>query len=262
MTDERLRIWIGFWKAVILSAVVTGGVAIASVLIDAKHKNTELQIQVNREDRQYLMNFLDRTMDENLERRHRFAQYFANVTVSSEYKSGWEAYLKVVETEIETVKNEISAAEALLEDSTSSATELDRARERISTLQEELERHREPKEPRVPSLAVFEALSEYELQCPEDSRKTVWSETVSASYLPDFPSRRHYLTYGCRNESNEEVGPFVSWYPNGTIIEEGMSGATTVLYYPNGQKAIEGTLVSEDSYFVNKSWNPDGTERE
>ncbi len=262
MTDDRLRIWIGFWKAVILSTVVTGGVALASVLIDAKHKDTELQIEVNREDRQYLMNFLDRAMDENLERRHRFAQYFANVTVSPEYKLGWQAYLKVVETEIDAIKSQISTAEALLNQSSSSADELEAARERIRSLQEELERNREPIRPKVPTLSVFGALSEYDLNCPEDSRETVWSESVSAPHLPEFPSREYYITYGCRNYFNEEVGPFVSWYPSGSIIEEGVSGGTTVLYYPNGQKAVEGTLVMENVYSTIKSWNPDGTERE
>ena len=90
MTEDRLKIWLGFWKWLVSAVVITGGIAWATIIINAKHKDTELEIQKNREEATYLSSFLERALDDNLEKRYRFAQYFAHVSTPGGYKDGWD----------------------------------------------------------------------------------------------------------------------------------------------------------------------------
>ena len=257
MTDERLRIWLGFWKWFLSTIVVTGGIAWATTIINAKQKDTELRIKINQEEKAYLTSFLERAMDDNLEKRFRFAQYFASVTTSDDYKKGWQDYLTAVEAELQRVKAEKEELESQLSGKT--GLELEQVASRIRALEGELSisnflSRGEPLQ--VHPLKAMEALLSYELVCPEASVAALWTEPVSLD-LPDFPPRAAYVTYGCRDDEDREVGPFVSWYPNGQKIEEGEGGASTTLYYPNGNKAAEGRLIG-NQIFAAERWSIGG----
>ena len=258
MTDERLKIWLGFWKWLISSVVITGGIAWATTIINAKHKDTELAIKVNQEEKEYLTSFLERALDDNLEKRHRFAQYFANVTSSNEYKQGWKNYLNSIEKELEEVKAEKESLIAGL--SNKSGEELRQAKLRIADLEKELVRSisiksRQLKTHQIDSL---ETITSYKLACPENSTPRVWSEIVSSEPTPDFPKRAYYITYGCRDDNGNGVGPFVSWYPNGQLIQEGIVGGDATLYYPDGKKASVARNIA-GKWLHQKGWNTDGT---
>ncbi|MCI5194353.1 MAG: hypothetical protein D3915_14705 [Candidatus Electrothrix sp. AU1_5] len=134
MTDERLKIWLNFCKWL----VVTAGISWATVMINAKFKSTELEIKINQEERTYLTSFLERALDDNLEKRKRFAQYFACVTTSEKYQRGWENYLKTINQEINDIKKEKN--KLLKEMSDKSGEELEATRKKIGLLESELMR--------------------------------------------------------------------------------------------------------------------------
>ena len=141
MTDERLKIWLGFWRWL----VVTAGISWATVMINAKYKSTELEIKINQEEKKYLTSFLEKALDNNLEKRRRFAQYFACVTTSEKYKRGWNNYLKAINQEINNVEKEKN--KLLQEIPDKSGEELERAREKIERLESELLRSPQQKSP-------------------------------------------------------------------------------------------------------------------
>ncbi|MCI5127856.1 MAG: hypothetical protein D3907_05005 [Candidatus Electrothrix sp. AUS3] len=112
-------------------------------MINAKFKSTELEIKINQEEMKYLTSFIDGALDDNLEKRKRFAQYFACITTSEKYQRGWENYLKTINQEINDIKKEKN--KLLKEMSDKSGEELELIKERIGLLESEL--LRSPKSP-------------------------------------------------------------------------------------------------------------------
>ena len=257
MTDERLRIWLNFWKWLVSTVVVTGGIAVATTVIDAKHKNTELRIRLNQEEKDYLVSFLDRALDVNLEKRYRFAQYFAHVTASEEYKKGWNSYLVQIEEEIRNKKQE----KLKLEDKISqlSGRDLERARERLAELERELkfQKAEHLQEGIYHSLHSFDSMASQRVECREGEKLAVWHETVLMPFLPEFSAGDKYIALGCRDEEGTRTGRFVAFYPDGSIVEESELDGKTVVYYRSGRKAIEGQRIG-GNVVVSTIWSPDG----
>ena len=262
MTDERLKIWLGFWKWMASALIITGGISFATILINAKHKNTELEIAINREEATYLNSFLARALDDRLPIRFKFAQYFAYVSTSDKYKEGWKKYFEAVESEVQQAKAEEQKLADRLAKGEDNEEELRRVKRRLAEIQDELAVSYS--ETRFPSdtnpLYAIEKLRSYELECPEGSREAIWGERVDVHSLPSFPPPGMYIMYGCHDADGQEVGPYVAWYSDGQIIEDGIRGGEGRAYYPNGTKALEGAMHGS-IMFVEKRWNPDGTER-
>ena len=256
MTDDRLRIWVNFWKWLIATVVVTGGVGLVTMLIDAKHRTTELQIDVDRREQEYLKSFLETAMDENLEKRYLFAQYFAHVATSKEYKQGWQRYYEVVGRE----RNEKLKEKDVIERGLPSKAgpELVRARRRLAALESQLATTRRPRpSPTYHPLNSFKALLEHEIDCDTGSALQVWHELVAVPHLPEFPEAARYITLGCRDQDSNVPGRFVAFYPDGKIIEDTIVDKRTTLFYPNGRKAVEGRRVG-NRLVDPRSWSPSG----
>ena len=261
MTDDRLKSWLGFWKWLISSVVVTGGISLTTIIIDAKNRSTELQIQINQEEKEYLTRFLDRAMDDNLEKRLRFAQYFAHVSTTNEYKEGWKAYYSLLNDEYKKWDDEKQDLVDRLPDIKGKEA-LERAKSRITFLQRELISSRaEPKMPlRTEPLYEIENISKYQPKCPDGSRTAIWGERVHVRGMVEFPSAGLYITKGCYDPDRRDVAISRAWYPNGKVVEELDSEGKLLVYYPDGQKAIEGIKTGKHSVHVIRTWNPDGSE--
>ena len=258
MSEERLKTWLGFWKWLVSALFITGGIAWATIIINAKHKDTELVIQKNIEEAKYLSSFLDRALDDNLEKRYRFAQYFAHVSSPGGYKDGWDSYFLAIKQEVNKLEDEKQKLEDSLSDRTGRDLEL--AKRRISILERELASsysvRRLPNE--TQPLYNTDNIHEYDLVCPDNSRKGIWGQRVKIAELPEFPPQDLYIMYGCHDEDGKKVGPFVAWYPDGQILVKGVRGGESTVYYPDGTKGMKATFQGE-RIIVQELWNPDGT---
>lgn len=86
--NERLKIKLRFAKFVL--ATVAAG--IISTVVQWQLKNREIDLREGNTDAEFLEKFLGHAMDVNLERRLRFAQYFARLTKSQDSRELWAQY--------------------------------------------------------------------------------------------------------------------------------------------------------------------------
>ena len=235
------------------------GIGWATTIINAKHKDTELKIKINKEEKDYLTSFLERALDDNLEKRYRFAQYFAHVTASDEYKEGWTKYLEAIKEEVEKLKKEKRELEETIGRSDTDEAESAKARKRLAELENELRTMRRDRTSKITyhALNSFQAMLDQDITCPDHFFPSLWHETVSYSSLPEFPEEAAYITLGCMDKDGNETGRFIAFYPDGTIIEDSIVDDTARLYYPNGQLAVEGKL---SGHFIHSelTWTPSG----
>jgi hypothetical protein len=66
---------------------------------------------VEMKEQEQMGRFLEHALTENVGTRRRFAQYFSNVTRSSELRTRWGEYLRIVEIEYQDTKNELEKAD-------------------------------------------------------------------------------------------------------------------------------------------------------
>tara|TARA_R110002126_G_scaffold52897_27_gene143475 strand:- start:1632 stop:2510 length:879 start_codon:yes stop_codon:yes gene_type:complete len=156
MTDERLNIWLSFAKY----AVIAGGVAIATTVINSDlqdkeiklrevetkaqialknlEKKAEINSKVIEQEKQYLKDFLANALDENTERKYQFALFFKSLTYSQEFAKGWDEYFSAVAKQRVGIKDERDREIAELKNK--SGLERKAAEEKIAKLESELSR--------------------------------------------------------------------------------------------------------------------------
>jgi hypothetical protein len=85
---EKLKIWLGFWKFLL------GTVVIGLVTTSVNWQIQWYQLKQEREKREqdYLAQFIAQALDENLEKRLRFAHYFSQLTLTHDAKDRWSTY--------------------------------------------------------------------------------------------------------------------------------------------------------------------------
>ncbi len=110
--------------------------------------------------------------------------------------------------------------------------------------------------------APLDRLTTANIQCPKDSNTRVWSEHISgAPYLSEFPDD-HFVTLGCKNVDGQKVGPWISWYSSGEVIQKGEltdpRNGNFTSWYENGVKAFEVKKVNGWNETLG-AWLQDGT---
>jgi hypothetical protein len=111
MEEAKLKIWLDFAKWFVSSVVIAGTISIMTAVITAREKTTDIQLKIESQEQAYLTQFLEQALDSDLEKRRRFAQYFAELTISDKYQQRWNRYLQVIENEIEAKNTEINSLE-------------------------------------------------------------------------------------------------------------------------------------------------------
>ena len=264
MTDERLRTWLSFWKWLISAVVVTGGISIVSLMINAKHKETELEMRIIQIEKEYLTQFLKEAVSDDLPRRRKFAEYLSILSTAERFRERWKKYLEKIEEEQNGIESEISKLISELD--TQTGMEKRNTRRKIAHLASELAMTYSDAvsyldivlPAKTEPLYAFERVNEFIMDCPAGSSAALWAERVSYLDLPDFPDPANYITFGCLDSQSQEVGPFISWYSDGGTIQMGEVEGKVELFYPNGKRAFEGSVT--DEFLVHqKLWNPDGT---
>ncbi len=106
-----------FWKVIIGTAAVgvVGATAPALVQyygasVENQRKKIEIEIAEETAHQEYVKDFLRTALDQDIELRIRFAQYFANVS-SKGFQSGWAEYLERLENIKLKTQNEINILE-------------------------------------------------------------------------------------------------------------------------------------------------------
>lgn len=130
MTDERFKAWLNF-SQFILGTVVLG---IVSIAISNQIQTREVEIK----EQDANAKFLEQALQEDVGVRRRFAQYFSHVTRSSELRSRWGEYAKLVETEYQETLVEKKRLEQEAASKPLDAASKDRLFERIAQLERAL----------------------------------------------------------------------------------------------------------------------------
>jgi antitoxin component YwqK of YwqJK toxin-antitoxin module len=239
ITDERLKIWLSFWKWFLSAFIITGGIAITTAIVNKKEKETQLQISINEQEKEYLTSFLENALDVNVETRLRFAQYFASVANSEQYRNGWKEYLQIVTEEYKTTQEAAKKLEQTLPEKTG---------EQRLRAQEELERLRAqltPKrsvfvgEPLSYLTAPLDALIKSASSCPNETDAIVWMEKIMR-----FPGVKdgYYIAQGCQDKNGQRTGLWVAYYESGKVVQQGqyINGrldGITMTWFESGSKA-------------------------
>jgi hypothetical protein len=98
---KRLGMWLGFAKFVLGSVVV----AVLSAVLNYQIQTRTVTIKAKEQEKEYLKSFINQAMDDNLEKRLRFAQYFATLL-----KEGWTDYYKQLDKELASQKEQVEKA--------------------------------------------------------------------------------------------------------------------------------------------------------
>jgi Family of unknown function (DUF5675) len=133
MTEERLKIWLGFGKFLL----GTFAIGLVTTLVNSAIQEREVEIK----EQEQVGHFLQHALQEDVGVRRRFAQYFATVTRSDQLRKGWASYFKLIETEYQEKRKEKTELEARAQNATIDAQE----RERLSARIAELERALSPR---------------------------------------------------------------------------------------------------------------------
>ena len=98
---ERLKVYGKIITVLISVGIGTFGVAYINHIIQAKR----LEGQLKQEEMKYLGEFLNNALVDNHEKRLRFAEYFATLTISPELQQKWKDYRDGIINTIEELKN-------------------------------------------------------------------------------------------------------------------------------------------------------------
>ena len=130
MTEERLKLWLGFAKF-ILGTVVLG---LVTTFVNHTLQKRELELK----EQEQVAQFLQHALQEDVGVRHRFAQYFSTVTRSDELRRGWAEYYRQVDAEFTEKEKEKATLEAKVQQEGLDAKERERLNSRIADLDQAL----------------------------------------------------------------------------------------------------------------------------
>lgn len=114
MENEKLKIWLGFWKF-ILGTVALG---IISAILNWQYQNKQLEQEKVRQESDFVAQFLNNALDKDLEKRRDFAEYFFRVSPTADARERWKKYQEYItsqmssankyQDEIESLKHQIA----------------------------------------------------------------------------------------------------------------------------------------------------------
>jgi hypothetical protein len=85
---EQLRIWLSFAKFV-LGTVTVG---LITTWVNAEIQEKRLEFEVRSKENSFIAQFVDNALDENLEKRRDFAEYFVRLAPTVESRMRWTEY--------------------------------------------------------------------------------------------------------------------------------------------------------------------------
>ena len=154
---SKLRLWLNFWKFV-LGTVALGAF---SIVINWQIQDQKLDLERQRHEQEYLGDYVEQALDDNLEKRVRFAHYFSSLTLGSDLQNRWSAYHEDLVKEqtskqalLEQTREALAAEDARQQDSSVDAGLLEELRQQVRTLTSELTRARQDSVPQQPNFTL------------------------------------------------------------------------------------------------------------
>jgi hypothetical protein len=98
MSEEKLKIWIGFTKFLL----GTFALGLVTTLINSAIQTREVELK----EQEQVGQFLQHALKEDVGIRRRFAQYFSTVTRSDKLREGWVRYSAMVDQEYQDTREE------------------------------------------------------------------------------------------------------------------------------------------------------------
>jgi hypothetical protein len=102
---EQYKIKAGVVKTLILVLFGTFAATVINYFIQAR----KLEVDTRQAEMKYLGEYVKLAIESEPRIRHRFAQYFAALTISEEMNKKWKSYFDVVKKEMEAIDNKESA---------------------------------------------------------------------------------------------------------------------------------------------------------
>lgn len=87
---EKIKTWLNFWQF-LLGTIVIG---FATTVVNWQIQWYQLQQEREKREQEYLAQFIEQALDENLAKRLRFAQYFSQLNLADDAKERWSSYYK------------------------------------------------------------------------------------------------------------------------------------------------------------------------
>lgn len=251
--NERLKLWLGFWRVVIVSGIVGAIGIIVPPWINAEIQSKELGIAKTQKDfeleivknekeaeilakrldleQKYVSTFLERATEENVENRYRFTRYLSALTLDPSLKIGWTELFNDANEERTDKKNRLKELEG---------KETKEAKAEISRLQRELDAKSDQRDlvfvetvdlsklndgTECPAgatarISAIEKLSQgapTEQLAHQEAGESNWSSRVRDFISKVFGGRRYNLISVCISDSGQFVGHGTVFRPDGEI---------------------------------------------
>ncbi len=216
-----LELWLNFGKW-FFGTFLLGA---AAVFLNQEFQNTRIELETINKENEFIAQFVDKALDEKLEKRRDFAEYFVRLAPTSESKGRWESYRDftlelineaerkegtIVETERELAGLRMELQQArLAQENVSSLTET------IAELEAQLSRQRR-------ELSILRSQSSLE------------SEATFRFNLPDF--------VGLQIVDAMFSGPPLTYYPV-NVFSTAPAGSIVAQTPQAGLEVLQGEVV-------------------
>lgn len=137
--EARMGVWkvlLGTMVVGLAGVLIPGVVNLTTLALENSRSHAELKLAQQTAHRQYIKDFFDTAVNEDIELRIRFANYFKHLS-GEEQKALWASYLSDLQSQRSRVREEIDALETRLvdlkklPDSEMDIVELDRTNRRL-----------------------------------------------------------------------------------------------------------------------------------
>ena len=106
---QEIRVkWISGLVAVI-TAIITAGTSVTISVLETRSKDKEIALKNAINEQEYIQQFVDEALSEDLQQRIDFAEYVAMVSTSPEMRTQWQDYHDLLEEKFEKTRADLRA---------------------------------------------------------------------------------------------------------------------------------------------------------
>ncbi|EDY82680.1 hypothetical protein VDG1235_2303 [Verrucomicrobiia bacterium DG1235] len=195
MNNEKLKIWIGFYKFLL----GTLGLSAISIFVNREIQHREIEInrevqsrQIEIEEQELISKYIEYALEDEIGPRKRFAEYFKTVTRSETLRDRWRDYFTLVQAEYDLKEMEKQKLMKQASSEKLTTTQLETIQTKISKIESQLN------------------------PTPTNIRNT--NQSIR-NYTPGIPA--NYLTYVSLDAGHPEDVRYSFIFKNGKFVHGG-----------------------------------------